>query len=470
MNLKNKGSKLKYKTLFYLIVFSVFILLLLWESQLLMSRFLYERYQVQDVNKIVRNIKDMDNEHLVRYLKEVVYLNNVCIEYEKDDETKMFFNDASTGCLLGRNDEDVIDYKEDLLEKSKEIAAVKFKVKEFDTRGVLYKVKVHDGYVFVFSLLSNVNKNYLTVKNQLIYITVVVIIFAILISLYLSSVITKPILDINNNAKLLAEGNYEVKFDHCGIKEIDELSDTLNYLESEVSKTDEYRRDLLANVTHDLKTPLTMIKAYAEMVRDITYKDKKKREENLNVIIAEADRLNVLVGDILTLSKLEANYDVLEIETFDLAEEIKEVLTRYDYLKEEGYNIVAEMPEEVLVRADKKKISQVIYNLINNAINYTGDDKNVTIRVTLEKREYLVEIVDTGKGIEEDKIDHIWDRYYKNEKNHKRNKVGTGLGLFIVKNILESHNFSYGVNSVIDEGTTFFFRIKKANKRKSKDS
>ena len=461
MNLKNKGSKLKYKTLFYLIVFSVFILLLLWESQLLMSRFLYERYQVQDVNKIVRNIKDMDNEHLVRYLKEVVYLNNVCIEYEKDDETKMFFNDASTGCLLGRNDEDVIDYKEDLLEKSKEIAAVKFKVKEFDTRGVLYKVKVHDGYVFVFSLLSNVNKNYLTVKNQLIYITVVVIIFAILISLYLSSVITKPILDINNNAKLLAEGNYEVKFDHCGIKEIDELSDTLNYLESEVSKTDEYRRDLLANVTHDLKTPLTMIKAYAEMVRDITYKDKKKREENLNVIIAEADRLNVLVGDILTLSKLEANYDVLEIETFDLAEEIKEVLTRYDYLKEEGYNIVAEMPEEVLVRADKKKISQVIYNLINNAINYTGEDNLVTIKITNNKDDIKVEIIDTGKGIKEEDIPFIWDKYYKNKKKHKRNLIGTGLGLSIVKEILEAHNYKYGVNSVLDKGTTFYFYIKK---------
>jgi len=167
---------------------------------------------------------------------------------------------------------------------------------------------------------------------------------------------------------------------------------------------------------------------------------------------------------------MQANSETLELEDFDLVEEIKGIVSRYDYIVEDGYVIETDMPEKIIVRADKKKINQVIYNLVNNAINYTGDDKNVTIRVTLEKREYLVEIVDTGKGIEEDKIDHIWDRYYKNEKNHKRNKVGTGLGLFIVKNILESHNFSYGVNSVIDEGTTFFFRIKKANKRKSKDS
>ena len=263
---------------------------------------------------------------------------------------------------------------------------------------------------------------------------------------------------------MLANGNYNVVFEKNGIKEIDELADSLNYLEDEVSKTDQYRRDLMANVSHDLKTPLTMIKAYAEMVRDISYNDKEKREANLNVIIEETDRLNVLVGDILTLSKLQANADTIDIETFDLKKEIDNVIRRYDILQEtEKYKIIVETPETVMVRADKKKINQVIYNLVNNAINYTGDDKTVIIKVTEYKKDYLVEIKDSGKGIAEADIEHIWDKYYKNEKNHKRNVVGTGLGLSIVKGILECHNFKYGVNSKKGNGTTFYFRINKIN-------
>ena len=462
MNMKNKTIKLKYKTLFYLILFSVFILLLLWESQLLLSKFLYERYQINDINKVVKNIEKTSPDRLKDYLREVVYNNAVCIEYIDGSGTTLLYNEAAPGCLLGRNDY-LDSYKKELIESGERISRIKLSNKDYNADGLLYGIEVDNGYVFVFTMLINVNKNYSIVKRQLIYMTIVVIALAVLISLYLSSLITDPIVEITEKSKELANGNYNVNFEKNGIKEIDELADTLNYLESEVTKTDEYRRDLMANVSHDLKTPLTMIKAYAEMVRDITYKDKKKREENLNVIIAETDRLNGLVGDILTLSKLQANSDTLEIETFDLNTEINEVLKRYDYLKNDGYEIISEMPEKIMVRADKNKLNQVIYNLVNNAINYTGDDKKVIIRVTANKKDYLVEVIDTGKGIEKDKIEHIWDRYYKNEKNHKRNVVGTGLGLSIVKGILEAHDINYGVKSVINKGTTFYFKIRKIN-------
>jgi signal transduction histidine kinase len=460
---KIKTTKLKYKTLFYLILFSAFILLLLWESQLLLSKLLYERYQISDINKVVKSIEKTDSIRLDVYLKEVVYNNAVCIEYVNTNSgTTKLYNDAQPGCLLGRGDS-LDSYKEELLNSNKNVEGIKISSKDYNANGLLYRIYVDNGYVYVFTMLKNVNKNYSIVKNQLIYIAIVVLVLAIIISLYLSRLITDPIVEITDKSKELANGNYNVKFEKNGIKEIDELADTLNYLESEVTKTDEYRRDLMANVSHDLKTPLTMIKAYAEMVRDITYKDKKKREENLNVIIDETDRLNALVGDILTLSKVQANSDTLEIETFDLHDEINELLKRYDYLKEDGYEVVAEMPDSIKVRADKNKLNQVIYNLVNNAINYTGKDKKVTIRVTANKKDYLVEVIDTGKGIEKDKIEHIWDRYYKNEKNHKRNVVGTGLGLSIVKSILEEHDIPYGVNSVLGKGTTFYFKIKKLN-------
>ena len=113
------------------------------------------------------------------------------------------------------------------------------------------------------------------------------------------------------------------------------------------------------------------------------------------------------------------------------------------------------------MNADKSKINQVVYNLINNAINYTGDDKVVKIKVTEEDNQYLVEFIDTGKGISNKDIKYIWNRYYKQEKNHKRNVVGSGVGLSIVKSILIRHNFEYGVKSKRNHGTTFYFKVKK---------
>ena len=265
---------------------------------------------------------------------------------------------------------------------------------------------------------------------------------------------------MNKNALKLANGNYNFKFDNNSkISEIDELADTLNYAKNELEHTDELRRDLLANVSHDLKTPLTMIKGYAEMIRDLNYDNEEKRNANLNVIIEESERLNVLVEDILTLSKIQANKDTINKEEFDLVTLINNIIKRYSIYKEtEGYIFEVNTPNEVIINADKKKIEQVIYNLINNAINYTGEDNKVIINVIKDKK-IRVEIKDTGKGIKEEDLPHIWEKYYHSKKKHKRNVIGTGIGLSIVKTILESHKFKYGVVSKLNQGTTFYFEI-----------
>lgn len=460
---KIKFNSIKFKTLGYLTLFSIFILLLFWELQMVFLDVLYEKYQIKDMNSMAKEIYNADSSSLRLLLNELVYNNSVCIEYLSSDGVSTLYNDKSTGCLLGKRNSILSDYKNELIESGEELKAIKFVNPDYESEALLYGIKVNNGeYVFLFSMLSDVNSNSMAIKGQLIYITLLVIIFAILISMFLSKMISKPIEQITAKSKQLANGDYNVVFDKNGILEIDELADTLNYLESEVSKTDEYRRDLMANVSHDLKTPLTMIKAYAEMIRDISYKDKEKMDKHLEVIISETDRLNILVGDILTLSKLQANADILNIDTFDLCGEVKGILKKYEIMKEtENYNFIVNMPEKALIRADKNKINQVIYNLINNAMNYTGDDKNVWINIIENKKDYLVEIKDSGKGIDKEHLEHIWERYYKHEKNHQRNVIGTGLGLSIVKNILESHDFEYGVKSVKNKGTTFYFKVKK---------
>ncbi len=210
-----------------------------------------------------------------------------------------------------------------------------------------------------------------------------------------------------------------------------------------------------------ISTPLTLIKANAEMVHDLTYANAEKRNKNLDVIIKETDRLNMLVEDILDLSKAQSKTMKLDLKRLNLVELVKTILTRYEVLKEKnGYNIIFNSDKEFVIKADRKRLEQVIYNLINNAINYTGKDKLVTVNLVDKKNKVRFEVIDTGKGINKEDINYIWDKYYKADKSYHRVTVGTGLGLSIVKNILEMHNFKYGVETS-KKGTKFYFEAPK---------
>ncbi len=454
-----KKNSFSLKTLLYFIFFSLGIIGFLWLFQVIFLQFSYEHYQIKTMKEIVSNIEESSLENLDSVLLSLAYQNGVCIEYETNSKVSTY-NTMMAGCGLDKNIGSIKRIKTVLKESEK--SGVKLVNPLNKAKAYLYGIQVFDGYVYVYSTLEDIDSASVLLKGQLIYIMVLVLIFASFIAYFLSKRITKPITNITKKAKEMGKGNYDVVFQENGTLEIDELARTLNHACSDIKKIDELRRDLLANVSHDLKTPLTMIKAYAEMVRDISYKDKKKREKDLNIIIEEADRLNILVNDLLDLSKLQSNTEGLKIEEYDLVEEVKSVLSRYDIIKEtEDYHFVLEIPEKAIVKADKNKLNQVIYNLLNNAINYTGNDKKVTIRITEKEKSYFVEIIDTGRGIKNGDLPYIWDKYYKNEKNHKRNVVGSGVGLSIVRNILDQHGFVYGVTSKKGKGTTFYFEVVK---------
>lgn len=461
MNIKFKKNSISSKILIYLILFSVFLLLFLWLIQIVFFRVFFEKYQINYLESLVSKIRLFDEEEIFDDLENLNLDNDICLEYVDSHGNSYYYNDKISACLLGK-DSAIADTIRDIKSSEKVVEAKKLINPLNDSISLLYGIKVGNGYIFLFSALEDIGTTTSLLKGQLIYVTLLAILFSMVISIFLSQKIADPIVNITSKAKRIADGDYDVYFDESGIAEIDELSKTLNYMEKEVSKTDEYRRDLMANVSHDLKTPLTMIKAYAEMVRDISYNDTERRNKHLNVIIEEADRLNYLVNDILELSKIQANKTELNSEQFDLVDELTNILKRYEIIKEtENYKIITEMPEHAIVLADKKKINQVLYNLINNAINYTGDDLTVKIKIRENKKNYLVEVIDSGKGIKSEDLINIWDKYYKKERNHKRNIVGTGLGLSIVKGILEAHNFKFGVRTKLKKGTDFYFYINK---------
>lgn len=303
-------------------------------------------------------------------------------------------------------------------------------------------------------------------ENQVIFIGIALIILALVMAAIMSKVITKPIENINRSARTLALGKYDTEFEGHGYREIDELTDTLNFAANELSKNDRLQKELISNVSHDLRTPLTMIKGYSEVMRDIP---GENTPENVQVIIDETTRLTELVNDLLDLSKLQSGARVPELREFSLTDMLKETMQRYEKLtKQNGYIIDLIAEKNAYVIADDTMILQVLYNLINNAINYTGGDKRISVRQDIVGDVVRITVSDTGEGISEEDISRIWDRYYKVDKVHRRATVGTGLGLSIVKEALELHHATYGVTSIKDKGTSFWFELKTSDSEEYK--
>ncbi|MGN0807132.1 MAG: ATP-binding protein [Candidatus Coproplasma sp.] len=285
------------------------------------------------------------------------------------------------------------------------------------------------------------------------------VLVAFFISYTLSKKLASPLSELSGTAKKLASGDYSVQFTSAQYAEIATLSDSLNYMKDEMKKSDDFKKELLANTTHDLKTPLTMIKAYASMIKEISGDDKVKREKHLQVIIDESDRLTGLVNDILNTSKISSGLQELNIKVFNLTDLIYSVINKFSYLQDtQGYSIMVDVDPNMYTSGDEEKLYQVIYNLVSNAINYTGDDKTVYVSLKYVPQTNLINfsVRDTGKGISEEELTHIWDRYYRSKDSHTRPVKGSGLGLNIVKIIMQSHNFGYGVNSKEGEGSTFY--------------
>lgn len=312
---------------------------------------------------------------------------------------------------------------------------------------------------FVFyAIISPVNATISTIKVQLYYVTGIMIFLSVILAFIIAKTVSKPIEKLNNSAKLLASGDYNIHFSGKGYREIHELSDTLNFTASELSKVEELRRELMANISHDLRTPLALIYSYAEMMHDFPGEITKEQTE---VIMNETTRLSSLVGDIFDVSQLEIGTMELNTKIYNITESIGETTSRISELvKKDGYKFTFEYTNDIYITADEVKITQAFYNLLINAIHYSGEDLTIIVRQKIINGRVRIEVEDHGLGIEEENIPHIWDRYYKTDKTHRRAIIGTGLGLSIVKKIIEMHGGNYGVESEFGKGSIFWFSLK----------
>ncbi len=310
--------------------------------------------------------------------------------------------------------------------------------------------------------LTAVEDTVAILKEQLIIITLFLFLISVLLSFWLSKSFTKPILDISRVAKAYSDGSFDTRTTYLGKDELGQLADRMNVMGEALQSNDLLQKELIANVSHELKTPLTLIRGYAETLRDVTGSDPIKREKQLNVIVDETNRLHIIVDDILNLSKLQAGAIVPVLKPFFLQELLQDVQGRYELYEKHRvlrFTGLNELSETII--GDRRLIEQVFYNLINNALIHAGSDAIVQVRTLSSGQFVRIEVTDNGNGIPEENLEHIFDRYYKVRSADPNPSKGSGLGLAIVKSILELHKAPYGVISKPGIGTTFWFELMK---------
>ena len=501
---------IKWRTFFYLIIFTGIIVILLWLSQVVFFDDIYKNIRITEIkdcaDKIERAIGENDEASAVDDAANDTDICVVVLEiFNNEVDSNIDFNGKSTNrytlntvysyhtenyCVIHSIDK--VSYTElysgainnggsqlqrfKVNEKRRQYFGIegnffdrdysKNNSTKVDTdnlpESIIYtrvteNISGNTIMILLNATISPMGSTIRTLNRMLIVITAILIALAMLLATVISWRVSKPLRKLTTSANRLAGGDYTTEFSGTGYKEVKQLSDALNYAQTELSKVDSLRRELIANISHDLRTPLTMISGYSEVMRDIP---GENTPENVQVIIDETKRLTDLVNDVLDISQIESGVGKIEKNEFLLTNALKNVLSRFKKLCEKDKYVINFICDgDVWVYADEKRIMQALYNLIGNAVNHTGADKSVTVTQQCLDGKVRISVTDTGEGIEKDQLPYIWDRYYKVDKVHKRSIIGTGLGLSIVKNIMNISGGIYGVTSELGKGSTFYIEL-----------
>lgn len=318
------------------------------------------------------------------------------------------------------------------------------------------------GALLVTMPLSAVQETADILKRQLFLLSILMSAVAFVLALALARTFSKPIRTITAAARRIAAGSYDTMVRVRNRDEIGQLAQTLEEMARELSRTESLRREFVANVSHELRTPLTLIQGQAESLRDLDRDPVEKKNRRIAVILDETRRLNHMVEEMLDLSRLQAGTLPLERTRFAIPALAFRVVDRFRSLAEsQGCTLTFRFdPEEGrdgTVQADEEKIQQVLYNLVQNALQHVGPDGRVDVRARAAGQEVRVEVADNGPGIPPEALPRIWDRFYKGEPSGDGRRKGIGLGLAIAREILSAHDARYGVDSRPGAGTTFWF-------------
>ncbi len=493
---RHKGSTIRRQLVFGFTSFAVIILFIVWVLQVLLLDKFYEYTKLTELKSVLNAIEySIDDEDIDDICSDLASRYDVClmlysvkdgklskrivdkevsptcvIHFANDAELNKYYNEALKSgdawterfSLIPEKTTNNDHHRNDDHSNKPPVSDVTHRVQRFFDIAISVKSFQDPGgneyAAFINLRFTPVNAIQQTRNIQFVYISIGVILVAVFFALVFSIIIAKPLEKMTLAAEQMANGDYSVEFKCEGYRETKRLASTLNYAVDQISKTDNLQKELIANISHDLRTPLTLITGYSEMMRDIP---GENTPENSQMIIDETKRLTTLVNDMLDYSKYSSGFEEPNLTVFNLTDSVKTTMNRYNELvRLKGYCIDFEYDGEAFVYADERMILQVIYNLLNNAVNYTGNDKRIAIKQSIfENGKVKISIYDTGIGIPRDKLVDIWDRYYKVDTLHKRAVTGSGLGLSIVSKLLQLHGASYGVESAEGKGSCFWFEL-----------
>ena len=467
----------------YLVLFVAFVIAMLWLFQVVWLDDYYRYYKTKQIVSAAEVMLDnLDNAEVDVLADQLATQNDVCILILDSNSRTVISSEDTQFCLIHRMS--IRDLKwwcrripEDgstLMEQfnvqpfenerynPKRFAGDPPPLMETEYQSLLYARRIdlpsgQMGYMLLNTMITPLEATVNTLRSQLLLITGVVLIGALLLAVIVSRKLSQPIIETNTAAKELSFGRFQQTKHGGDYREIAELNATLARAAEDLHQVERLQHELIANISHDLRTPLTMIGGYAEVMRDIP---GEGTPENMQVIIDETTRLTTLVNEIMDFSRLQSGALPMNTACFDLTGAVQEIVERISTLVEpNGYTIRFEPEAHHHVEADEKRIGQVIYNLLGNALTYTGEDKTVTITQTLTEDRIRISVQDTGKGIPEEELPMIWHRYYRTQETHKRAVIGSGLGLSIVRGILEQHQVPFGVDSQEGQGSAFWFEL-----------
>lgn len=283
---------------------------------------------------------------------------------------------------------------------------------------------------------------------------------SLLLAFYMSRKISRPLYDMNRAAKEMAKGNFDQKIEVNEHSEIGQLSETFNSMARALKKYEDTRQSFVGNVSHELKSPLTSIQGFIQGMLDGTIKDED-RNSYLEIVLSETKRMNALIVDLLELVKIESDQFPMHMTDWDVNELLRKgIITFINKIEEKNIELSVDISEnKTMVYADEDRITQVVTNLLDNAVKFCEKGGNIKIWTSISSDKVTVNISNSGKIIPEEDLKYIFDRFFKVDKSHNRKTPGTGIGLSIVKEIINRHDENIWVNSKEGMGTVFSFTL-----------
>lgn len=466
------GSTLHLK---FILAYIIFGFLAVFTTAIMMSGYTYDQLLDSSASKLYKNANVIATRYLPDYFTETVSLSDVRIQLkgiEAYTEAAVWFVDTEGNMLCSSHPEGY---------PSSPSAIENFDPAE--TRGSTYqKGTYHDcfdedvitvmapivqgfstkGYLLLHKNLDSIDALWNTLMQRAYATLIVIYLLSFVIFLAFELTVYRPLRLITDAATQYALGNLDYEIPVNTEDEMGYLSASLNYMSSQLRDMEDYQKKFVANVSHDFRSPLTSIKGYVEAMADGTI-PPELQEKYLNIILFETDRLTDLTRDLLELNEFDTKNLLLDKEPFDIHEVIKNTAASFEGTctkKKISIELVL-ATKHLTVVADKRKIQQVLYNLIDNAIKFSDPDSIITVETTERGDKVFTSVIDNGIGIPRESLNKIWERFYKTDASRGKDKKGTGLGLSIVKESIQAHGENINVISTEGVGTEFTFSLPK---------